>query len=330
MVTVSKTQSIVAGSVFFILIFLCLNFSVAQPDLEVNGIFFEEQRESYAIVNGGVVKKGDTVGGAEVVEITKDFVKFQYGNQLFIKKVGEVIKKQQQNEIPKKKGLDDWAQSIIKRIRDIFGKEQSDNKVSDLPPKVVSEKKEQSGWGGYTGSKHYEKALSLKNTGRYEEAFREAQLSLKYDYVTPVMKKSLDSIIATCTQHIHNAYLIEQKHREIELKREAEIAASKERAAEAARKEALEKEMEAVRRGSAERRAKMKENERALRQIVEQQANAQEKAEANAAYEAEINKIKNQPDNSVTYTEVCQGGVCHQATPDEIKYIENQKAKNKE
>ena len=72
---------------FVNLIFLCV--ALAQPDLEVEGIFYEEKEQSYAIVNGEVVKAGSKINGAEIIEITKDSVKFKYENDFFVKRMGE-------------------------------------------------------------------------------------------------------------------------------------------------------------------------------------------------------------------------------------------------
>ncbi|NCU33693.1 MAG: hypothetical protein EOM23_12350 [Candidatus Moranbacteria bacterium] len=59
---------------FFILIHICANYSFAQSTLEVEGIMFGEV--PVAVVNGKVVKVGDEIDTAEVMEIGEDFVKF--------------------------------------------------------------------------------------------------------------------------------------------------------------------------------------------------------------------------------------------------------------
>ncbi len=79
------------------LIFICSNVGLAQPDLRVEGIFFEEKSESFAIVNSRIIKVGDIIEGATVVDITGDFVKFQYGNESLCKKVDEKLSKQKNN-----------------------------------------------------------------------------------------------------------------------------------------------------------------------------------------------------------------------------------------
>lgn len=81
-----------------------VNIVLAQTDLTVDGIFFDEHTQSYAIVNGVIVKKGDTVGGAEVAEINKDFVKFKYKDNFFIKKIGDGVKKKRENSTEEKQG----------------------------------------------------------------------------------------------------------------------------------------------------------------------------------------------------------------------------------
>jgi len=67
-----------------------------QPNLEVTGIFYEEKRQSYAIVNGKIVRVGDKIEEAEVIEITKNFVKFRYRNEFFVKNLGEGVSGKQE------------------------------------------------------------------------------------------------------------------------------------------------------------------------------------------------------------------------------------------
>ena len=83
----NKKQLIVGGVIFVNLIFLCV--ALAQPDLKVEGIFLEEKGQSYAIVNGEVVKAGSKINGAEIIEITKDSVKFKYENDFFLRRMDE-------------------------------------------------------------------------------------------------------------------------------------------------------------------------------------------------------------------------------------------------
>ncbi len=79
------------------LVFIYSDICQSQPDLRVEGIFFEEKNESYAIVNSGIVKVGDTIEGATVVDITRDFVKLQYENKSFCQKIDEKLGKQNNN-----------------------------------------------------------------------------------------------------------------------------------------------------------------------------------------------------------------------------------------
>lgn len=48
------------------------------PSLTLNGIFFSEKDESWAIVNGKIVKIGDSVSGAKITEITASEVKLNF------------------------------------------------------------------------------------------------------------------------------------------------------------------------------------------------------------------------------------------------------------
>lgn len=55
---------------------LDLGVDLEVSDLKVEGIMHEETKESLAIVNGKVVKKGDRIGDFTVEEISKDRVVF--------------------------------------------------------------------------------------------------------------------------------------------------------------------------------------------------------------------------------------------------------------
>jgi hypothetical protein len=59
----------------------------AQPELKVEGILGGEKR--LAVVNGEIIREGDSVDGAIVLEIGSDSVKFQYQGVVFIKKLDE-------------------------------------------------------------------------------------------------------------------------------------------------------------------------------------------------------------------------------------------------
>ena len=56
----------------------------AQPNLEVSGIM--KGKDKRAMVNGEIVKEGDAISGAEVIEIGDDSVKFKYEGEFFTKK----------------------------------------------------------------------------------------------------------------------------------------------------------------------------------------------------------------------------------------------------
>jgi len=257
----NKKQLIVVGGIFSILIFLCFNFSLAQTSLEVSGIFYEEKGQSYAIVNGKIIKVGDKIEEAEVTEINKDSVKFRNNDKVFIKNVEYSSSKQVKN--------------------------------------VTSDKEGQSCWGAFAGTKHYDKALELYKKGdglrgiNNEKAFKildeslaEANSSLKYDCITSSMRKELDYIIAICNQYNHNALISEQKIREEELERVAETS----------------------RQANSSWKFSGSSSSRGIR-----------------LSEQEIQRRNNEQPPP---PQVCQGGICHQATPKEIEYFEN-KIKNK-
>jgi len=73
------------------LIFFCSNGSLAQPNLEISGIFYDKNGNSTAIVNEGVVKVGSNIDGTEVTQINEDSVKFKYKDEIIILKIGEEL-----------------------------------------------------------------------------------------------------------------------------------------------------------------------------------------------------------------------------------------------
>jgi hypothetical protein len=162
--------------------FICLSVGLAQSDLEVSGIFYNEKGQSYAIVNGSIHKVGSIINGAKIIEINKDFVRFENKAGLFDKRIVEKIKKQQQGEISRKNWLNDSVQSITKKVRDIFGVKQQDNKVSALPLIVVPKEQEEE-------AKKAEQERLVR-----EEARRLNDVALKADYAT---KKEKNKILAS-------------------------------------------------------------------------------------------------------------------------------------
>ena len=112
--------------------------------------------------------------------------------------------------------------------------------------------------------------------------------------VSASMKEKLDSIIAICNQYNYNKLASEQKLRREKLKRKAEIAG----------KEAAEK---------TDSHGGWKFSNPSL-------------ASGARLSDYEIQRRNNEQPPP---PQVCEGGVCHQATPDEIKYFE-EKIRNKE
>lgn len=145
----NKIQLIVVWILSFI--FLCLNVNLAQPDLEVDGIFYEEKGQSYAIVNGEVVKVGSKIKEVEVYEIKEGLIKFKYGEEILIKKVGSG-EAREQKRLEKQQELKEFdgflSQNNIKRIsvegKDYFftkgqAKQIKEGQVSDWLCKIYSD-----------------------------------------------------------------------------------------------------------------------------------------------------------------------------------------------
>lgn len=61
----------------------------ALSGLVVQGVFDDKKTEPFALVNDEIVKEGDEVDGAKILEIKKDSVKFQYEGNIIVKKIGE-------------------------------------------------------------------------------------------------------------------------------------------------------------------------------------------------------------------------------------------------
>ncbi len=152
------------------LIFICFDIGLAQPDLKVEGIFFEEKSESYAIVNSGIVKVGDTIEGATVVDITKDFVKFQYGNESLCKKIEEKIGKQNNNI----SNLDLYK-SRIKEIKKLSREEEEEyealreKQTSDRQFEEMEKSDKYSEYAKQSNT-YYEAAIKYELAGKCEEA----------------------------------------------------------------------------------------------------------------------------------------------------------------
>ncbi len=87
---IGKKQFVIALMTGAVLLCLCLNKTLAQVDLEVNGIVYDEKEGSFAVVNGKTVKVGDTIKGAKVAEITNDNVVFKRGDKTFVLGLGQV------------------------------------------------------------------------------------------------------------------------------------------------------------------------------------------------------------------------------------------------
>jgi len=87
---IGKKQFVIALMTGAVLLCLCLNKTLAQVDLEVNGIVYDEKEGSFAVVNGKTVKVGDIIKKAKVVEITNNNVTFKQGDKTFVLEIGQV------------------------------------------------------------------------------------------------------------------------------------------------------------------------------------------------------------------------------------------------
>lgn len=67
----------------------------SQDEAEVTGII--ETKEPMAIVNGEIVKEGDVIGELEIVEIGENYVKFNNGYEVFIKRLGQDVEEEKKD-----------------------------------------------------------------------------------------------------------------------------------------------------------------------------------------------------------------------------------------
>ena len=81
-----KNLSIILG--VFLTNYILISVSVAQQDLEIAGIIYDEK--PVAIINGKVVKEGDKLGEAQVIKIGSDFVNFKIGGETITKQLKEI------------------------------------------------------------------------------------------------------------------------------------------------------------------------------------------------------------------------------------------------
>ena len=85
----NKKQLIVAWVA--VIFFIYSGVSLAQPNLEISGILYDQKGNSTAIVNEKTLKVGSNIDGAEVIAINKDSVKFQYKDEIITLKIGEEL-----------------------------------------------------------------------------------------------------------------------------------------------------------------------------------------------------------------------------------------------
>ena len=113
---------------------------LAQYDLEVSGISYDEKGQSYAVVNDRVSKVGDIINKAKIIEIKKDSVRFENESGLFDIKIRERIKKYLQVKGSIKNWLSGSVQSIFKKVRNIFGAKQQRKEQEERVRKAEEER----------------------------------------------------------------------------------------------------------------------------------------------------------------------------------------------
>jgi len=168
-----RKQTIIVGMIFF---FFLINIFVtlAQPDLEVEGIVYEENGQSYAIVNGKIIEVGDKVDESEVIEINKDFIKFKYGNELFVKAISEELVKQEDKDA----ALEQYK-SRMNAVKG-FVEEQKEEQQKLMEIKKLNDLKEKQQYLEYAekSDEYYEAAMRYELSKNYQKAFEALQKSV--------------------------------------------------------------------------------------------------------------------------------------------------------
>lgn len=185
------------------LIILCLtliislNLSIArsQPALEVEGIFKDNKTKPYALVNGRIVKEGEEVDGAKVIEVENDFVKFQYEGNIIVKKIGEVggIVKEKQKD-----ALEQYERRMDE-INQYKAREERRQKLELLQKAEADSAK----FSEYARNcdKYWEAARLYKSNKQYDQALEALNKSISYgeqarELVTDeATRTKLDSIV---------------------------------------------------------------------------------------------------------------------------------------
>ena len=158
------------------LFFSNLSTLLSQPELEISGIVVEEDKEPFAIVDGSIVREGDYIDGLiEVVEITKDGVKFKYGDTIYEEKISTGT-----SELSESEWWDDAWESVDRETS------QKENEHY------------------YNAIYYFEEAcLETYLSPRLnllKKAIQEARWA--YSTATSEQKQILDALIRTCREHI--------------------------------------------------------------------------------------------------------------------------------
>jgi len=141
-------------------------------DIVVEGVIYDEKNPA-AIVNGDTRKVGDTIDGAKIVRISKDYVQFQYKDNIFIKKI-----------TAKRTSL----------FSKLFPKKSPEANKASKPNKLNQEPSIHS----TNARNYYYKAKEYYSFEYYGKAVKEAQWALIEDKVTGKEREKMEQIINDC------------------------------------------------------------------------------------------------------------------------------------
>ncbi|MBI4982818.1 MAG: hypothetical protein HZC15_06800 [Candidatus Omnitrophica bacterium] len=146
-----------------LMVFIFLRVSLAQSNLEVSGIFYEEEGKSYAVVDGAVVEVGSKIDDSEIIEIGKDYVKFKYKDKFIYKKVTGGYEKDKEIQ---QKSLEQYKNrmSEIGRAQDLIKKEQQLGYLDDMKK----------------SDRYFEAAMTYKAARKWSEAKEALEKSVFY------------------------------------------------------------------------------------------------------------------------------------------------------
>lgn len=167
---------------FLALFFLYLEIPLlaAQPNLKVEGIFCEDQGKCQALVNGEIVKVGSKIDGAKIIEISKDSVRFKYGNEFVTEKItgGSSQKYDKSSDLEQYKSRMNKAEATYRDVAKEHRVLTNQKKIQEYADDIT--KQEQYLEYADRSDDYYEAAIRYESMKKYKEAADALQNSISY------------------------------------------------------------------------------------------------------------------------------------------------------